>query len=64
MSCLNCPDRHLGCQNADTCEKYAALLEERAKINGLKSPEKKSADEISRYVRQSKERYKRRMGRK
>jgi len=21
-SCKDCPDRHLGCQNTETCEKY------------------------------------------
>lgn len=21
-SCIDCPDRHLGCQNTETCEKY------------------------------------------
>jgi len=31
-SCVNCPHRHIACQNIKTCETYRKMLEENEKI--------------------------------
>ncbi len=64
MSCYQCQDRHLGCHDPEKCEKYAAFLEEHYRAKGKADRQKQSMDEINSYVRYSKERYKRRMGKK
>lgn len=64
MSCLNCQERHLGCQDPKKCEKYAAFLAERDRTRGKTSTQKQSDHEIRSYIWQSKDRYKRRKGRK
>ena len=30
-SCINCPHRHIACQNIKTCETYRKMLEENEK---------------------------------
>ena len=69
MSCFNCQERHVGCHL--TCERYAAWLKEKkeAKSNetATKSNETASIAEESamiNYIQRSKDRYKRRAGRK
>lgn len=32
ITCLNCPNRHLGCQNVNTCEIYRKMVERNAII--------------------------------
>ena len=62
MSCLNCEKRHVGCHS--TCERYAAWLREKkeAKSNETAIIAEESA--MINYIQRSKDRYKRRVGRK
>lgn len=62
MSCFNCQERHVGCHS--TCERYAAWLQEKkeAKSNETVSIAEESA--MVNYIQRSKDRYKRRVGRK
>ena len=32
ITCLNCTNRHIGCQNVDTCEIYRKMVERNAII--------------------------------
>lgn len=62
MSCFNCQERHVGCHS--TCERYATWLKEKkeAKSNETASIAEESA--MINYIQRSKDRYKRRVGRK
>ena len=62
MSCFNCQERHVGCHS--TCERYAAWKAEDARRkHGEKEAQKEKA-ECMGYRTESKQRYKRRTGKK
>ncbi len=62
MSCYKCPDRHIGCHS--DCERYAAWRAEKQVLTGREKERAAGEKEVANYILQSKERHKRRMGKK
>lgn len=62
MSCYRCPDRHMGCHS--DCERYAEWKAERRALTGKEKERASGEMEVANYILQSKERHKRRMGKK
>lgn len=62
MSCYKCPDRHIGCHS--DCEQYAEWKAERQALLEQEKERAAGEKEAANYILQSKERHKRRMGKK
>lgn len=62
MNCYKCPDRHIGCHS--DCERYAEWKAERQALREREKKRTAGANEVGNYIAQSKERHKRRMGKK
>lgn len=62
MSCYKCPDRHMGCHS--DCEQYAEWKAERQALAEREKERDAGAKEVANYILQSKERRKRRVGKK
>ncbi len=62
MSCYKCPDRHIGCHS--DCEQYAEWKAERQALAEQEKERAAGEKEVANYILQSKERHKRRKGKK
>ena len=62
MSCLNCEKRHVGCHSS--CEEYAEFKRNSLEQKEIKRKQKELQNIVYNYVFESRDRQKRRNGKK
>ena len=62
MSCLNCEKRHVGCHSS--CEEYAEFKRNSSEQKEIKRKQKELQNIVYNYVCESRDRQKRRNGKK